>query len=122
MLGVITESIPGVNQSQTVDILDITLLKVKRQRVFFCEVMDGIQSFCLCLADARNVGIAFLGQISREMPTRILEDHATCSGRLDMSRAECLFMAHRLRKRVKGALYMVDRRQNYTAKQINETY
>jgi hypothetical protein len=48
-------AIAGMENRQVIDILDVAFLKVDSQIVFFSNVMQRIQRFCLSFSDWRNV-------------------------------------------------------------------
>lgn len=63
-----------MQQSKTVDVLDVALLEIETKRILFGKEMHSVQGLCLCLCNGRNIGTALLGAISREMTTRVLYD------------------------------------------------
>ena len=55
MVRVISESIPGMEDTQIVDILNIAFLEVEVQRILLCEEMKSVEGFSLCFCDLGNV-------------------------------------------------------------------
>ena len=55
MVRVISESIPGMEDTQIVDILNIAFLEVEVQRILLCEEMKSVEGFSLCFCDRGNV-------------------------------------------------------------------
>ena len=55
MVRVISEPIPGMEDTQIVDILNIALLEVEVQRILLREEMKSVEGFSLCFCDLGNV-------------------------------------------------------------------
>jgi hypothetical protein len=55
MVRIISESIPGMEDTQVVDILNIALLEVEVQRILLREEMKSVEGFSLCFCNRGNV-------------------------------------------------------------------
>jgi hypothetical protein len=75
MLLAVSKRISSVQQAQTVDILDVTFLKIQSQRVFFRQEVNCIQSLCLGLCNWWDVGRPLLLPIASKVASRILDDN-----------------------------------------------
>jgi hypothetical protein len=68
-----------MQQPQTIDILNVTLLEIQPQRVFLGQEVDGVECLGLGFGDRWDVGAAFLGTVPREVASGVLEDDLALS-------------------------------------------
>lgn len=72
---IVAECISSMQQSHTVDILDITLLEVQPERVLLSQEVNRVQCFGLSFGDGWDVGVAFLRPIAGEVASGVLDDN-----------------------------------------------
>jgi hypothetical protein len=67
---------PSMEDTQVIDILNITLLKVKHHSVLLGSVMQSIKGFSLGFRDGRDVIRPWQAPVPCECPPRILDDQS----------------------------------------------
>ena len=65
-----------MEDAQVISKLDITLMEIKRNRVFLGSKVDGIQSLRLSFGQSRNIGRSLTIPVPSKVSARVLDDEA----------------------------------------------
>lgn len=56
LLSLVDETVSGMEDAEIVNVLHVAFLELRVDAVFLPNEVEGIQSFCLCFCDGRDVG------------------------------------------------------------------